>query len=430
MPEEVPPDRVVVDRRPLRVQDILRRLPPVRLAWILLAVLGGYESYYLLGLGAAALVTVPLVAVLVDLAFQRVRFPRLRFPDAALVTGLFLALLLPPTAPLLLTGSCALAAVAVRHTLRFKGRPWLNPAASGIVVGALLFGLAPAWWVGIGPWGELLMLSFGALLLARTPSSWRLPVVFLLTYGALAAVQHVVVGATTDPKLLFLQVADPSTLFFALFLVPEPRTAPGAAHTKVLYAGAIGVSAAFLPLFLPSLGLFVALLGGNLLAVGLRRNPPQLPAVAPTVSPRQSGRARRAASVAARPPRRAPNRWPLPYRVTAGVLVLVVLVAVLGLSPAPPSPAPILKVTPPGGGGGGGVTAACRNDNSDIPASELSTLHKLLGPSVILSYDPSTGVVIFYDPVNQVTVTESDLYEDYGFAEFNGDDYAVSGCAP
>jgi hypothetical protein len=31
--------------------------------------------------------------------------------------------------------------------------------------------------------------------------------------------------------------------------------------------------------------------------------------------------------------------------------------------------------------------------------------------------------------VNQVTVTESDLYEDYGFAEFNGHDYAVSGCA-
>jgi hypothetical protein len=48
---------------------------------------------------------------------------------------------------------------------------------------------------------------------------------------------------------------------------------------------------------------------------------------------------------------------------------------------------------------------------------------------VILSYDSSTGVVVFYDPVNQVTVTETDLYEDYGYAEFNGDDYAVSGCS-
>jgi hypothetical protein len=49
---------------------------------------------------------------------------------------------------------------------------------------------------------------------------------------------------------------------------------------------------------------------------------------------------------------------------------------------------------------------------------------------VILSYNSGTGVTVFYDPVNQVTVTETDLYEDYGFAEFNGDDYAVSGCSP
>jgi hypothetical protein len=57
-------------------------------------------------------------------------------------------------------------------------------------------------------------------------------------------------------------------------------------------------------------------------------------------------------------------------------------------------------------------------------------LHKALGPSVLLSYDANTGLTVFYDPVNQVTVTETDLYEDFGYAEFNGDDYAVSGCSP
>ena len=90
--------------------------------------------------------------------------------------------------------------------------------------------------------------------------------------------------------------------------------------------------------------------------------------------------------------------------------------------------APILvSGLPPGLGGGG--TGGCTHDNASIPASSLANLHQMLGPSVILSYHPSQGLVVFYDPANQVTVTETDLYEDYGFAEFNGDDYAVAGCS-
>jgi hypothetical protein len=109
----------------------------------------------------------------------------------------------------------------------------------------------------------------------------------------------------------------------------------------------------------------------------------------------------------------------------------VVVVAVVASNPAPPSAAPLLQspTSPIGGGGGGGTQANCQTDNPSIPAATLSQLHHMLGPSVILSYNPSNGITVFYDPVNQVTVTESDLYEDYGFAEFNGDDYAVSGCA-
>jgi hypothetical protein len=273
------------------------------------------------------------------------------------------------------------------------------------------------------------MLVLGGLLIARSLNSWRLPVVFLLTYGTLSIIQHVVLGSVTAPDVLFLQVADPSILFFAFFLVPEPRTAPGPAHEKILYAGVVGISAALLPLFLPSLGLFVGLLGGNLLAVSLRRKPREEHTLTVSVNRPRKGRARRTAAVAAQPTRGSPNRWPVSYRVIAGVLVLVVLVVIVGLTPATPSAAPIVKVTPPGGGGDGRVTAACQTDNPSIPSPELAMLHKILGPSVILSYDPNTGVVRFYDPVNQVTVTETDLYEDYGFAEFNGDDYAVNGCA-
>ena len=408
-------------------RSLRRAFPPARLAWIFLAGLGAYESYYLLGLGASSLLTVPLVAGVVDLAFQRARFPQVRFPDAALVTGLFVALIFPPTAPLLLTGTTVFVAVGIRHALRFRGRPWLNPAVSGVILGTLFLGLAPAWWVGIGPFGEVAMLTLGTLLILRTPTAWRVPVVFLAVYGLLAVVQHLVIGATTDPRVLVLQAADPATLFFGLFMVVEPRTSPPAAHEQVLFAGVVGISAAFLPIFLPTLGVLASLLVGNLLAVTLRRSRAEL-RVTPSTSTPKAARARRVAALSTRSPTRTPSRWTVGYRVAAGIVILIVLVGVAAVNPVARSNLPVFKVTPPSPGGGG-LSVSCQSDHPSISPSNLAALHKALGPSVILSYDPANGVVVFYDPVNQVTVTESDLYEDYGFAEFNGDDYAVTGCA-
>jgi hypothetical protein len=392
--------------------------------WVVLLGLGLYGSNYLGGLGTSSLLVAPLIGGVVDLGFQSVRFARPRFPDAALATGLFIALIFPPTASLVLVAALTFAAVAFRHVLRYRGHPWFNPAATGVLLGTLFLGLAPAWWVGIGPYGEIVLVALGLVMIARSPHQWRLPAVFVLTYGLLSIVQHVVAGASLSANVLLLQAIDPATLFFALFMVSEPRTAPGAPHEHVLYAGVIGISAAFLPLFLPSLGILVALLVGNVLAIGLRR-------VAATNSlghrsePGSLGRAR-----PVRPSKSL--RWPASYRVGAGVLTLIVVAAVVAANPVAHSAVPLVQtpVSPIGGGGGGGTTlSSCQNDNPSISSGTLSELHKMLGPSVILSYDSSTGVVVFYDPVNHVTVTESDLYEDYGFAEFNGDDYAVTGCA-
>ena len=394
----------------------LRRLPPARLLWLLLLALGLYGANYLGGHGFASLLVAPLVGGIADLGFQSVRFARPRFPDAALATGLFLALIFPPTSGLVLVAAVTFAAVAFRHALRYRGHPWFNPAVTGVVLGTLFLGLAPAWWVGIGAYGELLIVAFGLVLIARSPHQWRLPTAFLLAYGLLAVVQHVVSGASLDPHVLLLQAIDPATLFFALFMVAEPRTAPVATHEQVLYAGVVGVSAALLPLFLPSLGILVALLGGNILAIVLRSRT----AAGSPSSVRSARRSRRSS---------APLRWPVRYRVGAAVLTVIVVAAIVAANPVAHTAVPLVQTPSSPGGGGGGSLANCQHDNPTIPAATLSELHKLLGPSVILSYDSSTGVVVFYDPVNQVTVTESDLYEDYGFAEFNGDDYAVSGCS-
>lgn len=402
-----------------------RWLPPARLTWVALAVLGVYGVYRLsVPSGALLLIALPLGSAVMDLLFQLVRFSRRRFPDAAIATGAFLALIFPPTAILAEALVVAIAAVALRHIIRSRGHPWFNPAALGVVIGAVLFGLAPAWWVSIGTPGETLMLGLGVLVTARSWRNWRLPASFLLAFAALATLYHFLFGGAVSPAVLALSVLDPTALFFALFMLPEPRTAPADHGAQPLYGAVVAVLAVFSPLVFPTLGLLIGLLLGNMLSALLRRRSAlQAPMAETTPSRRAAGGARvRSAAV----------RWSAGRRLAAGLFVLIFLGVAAGSSLGPSSTPSLVVSAPPstGGGGGGGNAAACATDTSTVDSSTLSLLHSELGPSVILSYNANTGVVVFYDPVNLVTVTETDLYEDHGFAEFNGDDFTVNGCAP
>jgi NQR2, RnfD, RnfE family len=405
-------------------EPVRRWLPPVRLTWLALLGIGAYGSYELQPwMGLVLLAVLPPIAAGTDLLFQTVRFPQVRFPDAAIATGAFLALILPPTAIVAEAGVVVVAAVALRHILRSRGRPWLNPAALGVVLGAVLFGMAPAWWVSIGTDGELLMLGLGVVVALRSWRNWRLPVAFLGAFAGLATLYHFLFGGATSATILLLTVLDPTVLFFALFMVPEPRTAPSDPAAQPLFAVVVAVLAVFSPLIFPTLGLLIGLLLGDLLSVYLRRRLAAVDAAGSTA---------RAARRSSAGRNRAAARWSVGRRLAAGLFVLVFLgvAAGAGLGPSATPSSLVVSGPPPAGGGGSVSDAACTADAPSVDSATLSSLHAQLGPSVILSYNPNTGVVVFYDPVNHVTVTETDLYEDHGFAEFNGDDYAVSGCAP
>ena len=411
-----------------RLAAVTRRLPPVRMLWILLAVLAGYGVWFFgTGIGIAAAIGLPVVAVMVDLVFQRIRFDRFRFPDAAIVTGLFLALLLPPVVPALAAGAATVGAITLRHVLRSRGRPWLNPAAAGMVVGAVFFGLSPAWWGAIN---EELVIVLGLVLLVWQLRNWRLPVIFLGSYAALAIVERVIFSLSSGidlvPRVLFLAAVDPAVLFFGLFMVAEPRTAPSAKGLQPIFAVSVAAGAALLPLVLPTISALVGLLIGNLIAVAMRSPVWSEPLVLgrPTRS--------RGGSHSPRPAALPSVQWSVGRRIGVGFSVFLVIAILASAGSGPSSHGtPLLGSRPISGGGGTAVSASqCSHDNSSISSTALASLHKALGPSNILSYNPSTNVVVFYDPVNSVTVTETDLYEDFGFAEFNGDDYTSVGCVP
>ena len=404
-------------------QQLTRRLPAVRVLWIGLGVLGAY-GLYRLGSPAAALsmLALPAAAVVVDLLFQVVRFPDLRFPDAALTTGLFLALILPPTLPIAAGLLVTFAAIALRHTLRTSGRPWVNPAAIGVLFAAALVALPPAWW---GAQNALVVVAVGVIVLAFNRATWRLPIAFVLAFALVTTVSRVLAtagsGLEATVSVSLLAVADPSTLFFGLLMVPEPRSAPKDPFLlQPIYGAAIGALVALTPQLFPTLATIIALLLANL-AVVLGRMVGTFRAL--------SGTAPRATP----PKSRKAQRWSAPVRGATAMLALVTLAVLAPL--AVPAGAPSVLIVssgppahvaiPPGSG-----TARCLQDNPTIPAATLRSLHNALGPSVILSNQPAQNLVVFYDPVHKVTVYETDMYEDFGYAEFNSDDQTTSGCAP
>jgi Na+-translocating ferredoxin:NAD+ oxidoreductase RnfD subunit len=411
----------------VRLTRFYRWLAPIRLLFFLLIALAVVGAI-LLGPAAvlAQLLLVPLAAGATDLLLELLRKRRLRFPWAGAVTGLFVALLLPPQGVsanlggatiLYLAAAMAVVGVLAKQVFRSRGYPWFNPAALAVVTAGVLFGITPAWWAAIS---LPAVLVAGLILNARQWTRWRVPVVFLLTYTALSAVESFLQLGGTNPAVLLLGVLDPSVLFFTLFMATEPRTSPSDPTWQPVYAAAMGLSAALLRiafhggnLLLSSDNLLLGLLAANFVWVLLR--PYASRSVAPVPAP-----SRRARPPAARSGARQGFGWAERSGIAFAVFVLLaVSYGVIGGPPAPPSAVPP-KV----------VVVSCTQDNRTISSADLSMLHQRLGPSVVFSYSAASGTAVFYDPVNKVTVYETDLFEDYGYAEFNGDDQVIAnGCS-
>jgi len=417
--------RIAATIRPARraIARALARLPrPARLLWIVLAILGFCAAVLNLGgVGLTSLAILPAVAALTDIAYQRFRFHSIRAPDAALATGVLLALILPPTVDIIQASAVVLAATALRHVLRYRERPLLNPASAGVLIGALAFGMAPAWWGSID---VRLVVLFGLLVTLRTPGSWRLPASFLFSYALLSPLGHLLLGEATSPQVLLLGAIDPSIMFFGFFMVAEPRTSLPESADRLFFGFYIGGITNILPAVIPTLAPIAALLLGNITAVLIRQMRligASNSLIAQTKSPHRRRKRREPLA------EDSPGDWGIRRRIVAGLMVFAVLglmgvvshgssaMPVTGLQP--PAPPPVFKAN------------GCTSDNTGISSDVLTLLHGKLGPSVILSYVPNTGTVVFYDPVNKATVTETDLYEDFGYAEFNGDDYTTMGCS-
>jgi Na+-translocating ferredoxin:NAD+ oxidoreductase RnfD subunit len=198
---------------------------------LLLIVLGG-----LLGLAAPAeglahvwplVAAAVAVAMAIDAPILRLRGGAWEFPSGALLTGLFVAMLLSPHEPWYVAACTSAVAIASKYVLRTRSANIFNPAALAIVATFYVFGTGQSWWGALpdlAPWMTGILVGAGVFITDRV-NKMPLVLVFLGVYFLLCSVAAFV-GNPAHVAGLFrapnLQVA----LFFAFFILTDPPTSP------------------------------------------------------------------------------------------------------------------------------------------------------------------------------------------------------------
>lgn len=196
-----------------------------------------------------------------DFFFLKLRGKPLFFPSAAIVSAIIIVLVVPPNSPWNQVFLFGFLAMLSKNFLRVTEHHIFNPAAFGLLVGGIILRQSISWW-GVS-WQQLTSspLAFIILLTPLLMSSLRMRRYFIqLSFLGFFAIFPVFGQA----KGLLL---DPTLLFFAAVMLPEPMTTP----VRPISQLAFGITVALLSMinFFPD-PLLIALLVGNLLFFKLR----------------------------------------------------------------------------------------------------------------------------------------------------------------
>jgi len=167
--------------------------------------------------------------------------------ESSVITGLLIAFIVPPTLEardlLGVTAAGALAGVS-KYVLAYRGRHFLNPAATGVTIAGFLGLTAGFWWVANPPLTPFIVLT-GVLI------AWRsgLGLISLIALGV--GVGALMVRLLLSGEELFLSLYLVATsypiVFLALFMVSEPLTMAPRRLAQVLVALIVGLGTAWPP---------------------------------------------------------------------------------------------------------------------------------------------------------------------------------------
>jgi Na+-translocating ferredoxin:NAD+ oxidoreductase RnfD subunit len=218
-----------------------------------------------IGLVAAVVVGAVVPAVLIDAVILRLKKTHWVFPDGALLTGLFIAMILSPYQRWQVAAVTAVLGIVTKYVFRVRTANVFNPAAIALVGTFYIFNTGQSWWGALPELPPLAVLALFVTGLYITQRVNKLPSVLaflgayyvLVTASAFIGDPGRVAGLYRAPELH-------AALFFAFFMVTDPPTSPPKRRDQTIFGVIVAVTAyAFFSIVHSAYFLLAGLLIGN-----------------------------------------------------------------------------------------------------------------------------------------------------------------------
>jgi Na+-translocating ferredoxin:NAD+ oxidoreductase RnfD subunit len=183
-----------------------------------------------------------LAAIVIDAPIIRLRQGTWEFPDGALLTGWFVALILSPHVAWWVAASTAVIGVISKYIFRVRLANVFNPAALGLVATFYIFDTAQSWWGAlpdVTPIALGVLITTGVFITARVN---KIPVV--LTFLGCYYLLITMAAFLGDPRHVAVLYRAPdlhAALFFAFFMVTDPPTSPPKHREQIVYGVIVAV---------------------------------------------------------------------------------------------------------------------------------------------------------------------------------------------
>jgi Na+-translocating ferredoxin:NAD+ oxidoreductase RnfD subunit len=276
-------------RRPQPLSPLRRFFrTPKGLVLIVLAILIALASLGTrLTLIAPGLAGAVAVGALIDVLILRKKQGAWEFPSGAVLTGLFVAMVLSPYEPWYVAACTSAFAIVSKYIFRTRSANVFNPAALALVAAFYVFNSGQSWWGAlpeITPLALVVVFATGIFITDRV-NKMPLVLMFLGTYYLLFTATAFV----ADPGRVAEVFRTPdlqAVLFFAFFILTDPPTSPVKYRDQLICGVIVAVSSyAFFEGIGAAYYLLAGVLVGNVweawrrvrLSMGRRRRAYRLP---------------------------------------------------------------------------------------------------------------------------------------------------------